>query len=375
MSRPPGLPPVYGHEELRERIRRAAGSGRLPQSLLLHGPEGVGKQRLGLWIASLLLCAEGAPCGECRSCRLAATLQHPDIHWYFPLARPGGGSRRALREKLEEARLEELDRRRNEPLEPRTGEGPTGIYLAAVEEIRAQAARRPAMGSRCAFIIGEAEQMVPQAASPEAANAFLKLLEEPPPHASLILTTSRPRSLLPTIRSRTLAVRIPPLERKVVEEFLVAEAGMAAEAAAGAASLAQGSIGRALRIARGQGAEERGTAARMLRAALSPRDSDRLRLAAEFGARRARGEFEEILGALDELLRDLLIRAAGRPEAAFDPELALRIAGDATPEPSRVARATDHLEAARAAARGNANPQATAAVLLFDLHRALGAGS
>jgi len=56
MSRGRTLPPLVGHEEIRERLAAAAGRGRLPQSLLLHGPEGVGKQRLGLWLGRLLLC-------------------------------------------------------------------------------------------------------------------------------------------------------------------------------------------------------------------------------------------------------------------------------------------------------------------------------
>ena len=50
------LLPIVGHGELQERLRGAAGSGRLPQSLLFRGPPGVGKQRLALWLASLVLC-------------------------------------------------------------------------------------------------------------------------------------------------------------------------------------------------------------------------------------------------------------------------------------------------------------------------------
>lgn len=367
------LPPLAGHEERRERIRLAASTGRFPQSLLLQGPAGVGKQRLALWTGSLLLCAEepaAAPCGRCRSCRLAERLEHPDLHWHFPIARPRGAAHK-LREKLEEARLAELARRRENPLEPVPEEGPAGIYLAAVEEVRAQAARRPAMGRRSVFVMGDAEAMVPQAASPEAANAFLKLLEEPPPHVFVILTSSRPGALLPTIRSRSLSLRVPPLRTEEVERFLVAEAGLPEEEAARAARLSQGSIGRALRIATGREAGERELAAAMLGAALSGRQVDALRAAAGLASYGARGEFSSALRALNEMLRDALSASVDRAELAFDPELARRLVPSEGPAPDALLDAMDRVEEARSQAAGNLNPQAIASVLLLDLNRTL----
>ncbi|NIQ56701.1 MAG: hypothetical protein GWN71_26005, partial [Gammaproteobacteria bacterium] len=83
----------------------ALARGGLPGPLLLHGAPGVGKQRLALWAAQLALCeAPGpdGPCDTCRHCRLATRLEHPDIHWYFPLARPKGVSGDRLRGALED---------------------------------------------------------------------------------------------------------------------------------------------------------------------------------------------------------------------------------------------------------------------------------
>lgn len=84
------LHPVYGHEALRSRLATAMAAGKLPPALLLVGPPGVGKQRLGLWIAQGMVCEQGpgAPCGACHACRLAQGLGHPDIHWFFPIPRP-----------------------------------------------------------------------------------------------------------------------------------------------------------------------------------------------------------------------------------------------------------------------------------------------
>ncbi|MBR9990314.1 MAG: hypothetical protein KFH98_11185, partial [Gemmatimonadetes bacterium] len=186
------LLPVEGHAETRTALAAAVGAGRLPDSLLFHGPPGVGKQRLALWLGQLLLCDQPAgdgPCGECQACRLAIRLEHPDLHWFFPLPRPKGVGDR-LGDALEEARAAELAVRRAEPLRATAADGLAGIYLAHVHVLLRSASSRPAMGRRKVFVVGDAEALVPQEASPEAANALLKLLEEPPANTTIILTAA-----------------------------------------------------------------------------------------------------------------------------------------------------------------------------------------
>src|SRR4051794_40417192 len=81
--------PLYGHDELKSRLREAVARGSMPGSLLLQGTRGVGKQRLALWLAQLLQCESGdrAPCDACKGCRFARELTHPDVHWFFPRPR------------------------------------------------------------------------------------------------------------------------------------------------------------------------------------------------------------------------------------------------------------------------------------------------
>lgn len=373
------LPPLRGHRAARASLSRAVLSGSLAQSLLLHGPAGIGKERLGLWLAQRLLCQApepGEPCGECLSCRLALRLEHPDLHWFFPLPRPEAASPEKLRERLEEQRAAELAARRADPFHLPSYDRPPAHFLAAVQTMQKLAVVRPAMGERKVFVIGDAEAMVPQESSPEAANAFLKLLEEPPAHAVLILTSERPGSLLPTIRSRVLPVRLLPLPAEAVAAFLIEERGIAAREAERIATRAQGAIGCALRLL--PAAEEAGAFEKqrqegrlLLEAALSDTAVPRLAAAHAQGSTGARGEFLGLLDALAVWLRDLLAVAAGLAEQVVNQdgiELLERGVRRRQIAPLGAAAALERVAAARGLAAGNVNPQLILADLLRAIH-------
>ena len=165
------LVPLYGHERPTQRLAEMAGRGTLPSSLLLHGPQGVGKQRLALWLGQLLLCTgERPPCAKCQGCRYSSALTHPDLHWVFPAPRPKDG------EPDDEDRAAAVaDRMANGGLYPPPSGG-DAIYVATVRAILRSAAMSPAIARRKVFVLGDAERMVPQEGAEAAANAFLKLL-------------------------------------------------------------------------------------------------------------------------------------------------------------------------------------------------------
>ncbi len=378
-----GLPPVQGHEETRVALARAVERGRLPGSILIYGPTGVGRQRLGLWLAQLLLCEapDGGPCGVCRGCRLTQKLEHPDLHWFFPLPRPRGTSGpEKLLEALEDARAAELQVRRENPLRQTVRGEPVGLYLAQVHALRRRAGARPAMGRRRVFLIGDAELLVPQESSPEAANALLKLLEEPPDDAVFILTATEPDSLLPTIRSRLLPIRLSPLPLAEVAAFLVEHAGADAAAAERAARLAQGSIGRALAFLPQEDGEEgpleslRRQAWQLLTAALAEGPVPRLAAAHAESPAGARGGFRDALDFLAIWCRDLAA-VAERSEAevinADAIESLRRMAARYPAAGAGAPAAIALIEQARTLASGNVNPQLTLAWLLRRLARAL----
>jgi DNA polymerase III subunit delta' len=374
------LAPLIGHDAERTAIAAALAANQLPNSLLIHGPAGIGKQRLALWLSQLLLCqrrAGATACAECVSCRMVNRLEHPDLHWYFPLARPkaSGGSDR-LGEALEEARSAELAARRADPLRPTVPDGLAGIYLAHVHVLLRAAAVRPAMGSRKVFIVGDAEALVPQEASPEAANALLKLLEEPSADTTLILTASDPDVLLPTIRSRMLPVRLRPLQHNAVAEFLVERAGAAVDDAQRAARISQGSIGRALAFLptrNGAGAlDEIRTAARnLLDAALATDGTARFAAALAESPAGARGTFSDTLEFLTVWLRDLAAAGAGAEDVVVNVDSLswLRAQAERNPGALRgVPFAIRDVEATIQLTQLNINPQLALATLLRRIH-------
>lgn len=353
--------PLVGHNESCQRIASARARGSLPATLLLQGPRGVGKQRLALWIAELLLCeAPGAgPCGTCQGCRFHANLRHPDLHWFFP--RP--------RLKDTDPALEDVRADYAEAIAERSSEaglypapsGSEGIYVAVVRAIVQLAAKTPAIAKRKVFIIGDAERMVPQEGSEQAANAFLKLLEEPPADTNIILTTSEPGALLPTVRSRVVSMRVAPLSHEHMRVFLALPSVVERLSGDSALppnaddriALSGGAPGRLLAGAALRQANEN---AQAMLAAITGKSSARYEVAWAQASAKARGAFAEALDALTVLLheRARVSSRQGAEKSAF-----------------AASRAVDAVEVAKERVASNVSPQLVTANLLRELQELL----
>lgn len=374
------LHPHWGHRSLLDSLSKAAWEQTLPAALLIHGNRGVGKQHLALWLGRLLLCEsplETGPCETCHSCHLAGKLEHPDLHWYFPLPRPKNASTpEKLARALEEARMEALKEFRAKPLRAIGDTEARALYLAAARSLRRKAQRRPSMGPRQLFIIANAEALAPQASSSEAANSLLKLLEEPPEGTNLILTSAEPGRLLPTIRSRTTQIHLPPLTRNEVATFLTSHGGLEEEEAGRVAQLSKGAIGRALGFLpdgddRGPLGQTRFEALRLLSAALSTRSDKRIRAALDFKTFGARG-LRDLFNFLEEGLAELARAASGLPlegNSAEEAEFFRKVVANWKIHPASIPPAVEKIDEARAMAAGNINPQLVIFGLLHDLRK------
>lgn len=384
------LHPLVGHDALRTSIVQAHAAGALPSSILLHGARGVGKQHLAQWIARLTVCnapRESGPCDRCGPCRMALSLEHPDIHWYFPLPRPKGVSRDRLVDALERARHEALAEIRADSLRPSWSDEVRAIYLGAITGLRSTASKRPSMAEGPVFIVGQAELLVPQEASQEAANALLKLLEEPPGSARFILTSSEPGLLLPTIRSRTVPLHVPSLPVDDVQTLVEEGKGIEPRVAEWAARLSQGSPGRALAFLPDESETDdwkrlgpleqmRRRAYEIVVAAMAPTPVAGFEVASTFPPAGARSLLE-LFAFVEEWLRDLAAVAAGTDGSVFnhDAETRLRKHIDTTGFSAvALAEAFGHVERARELARGNVNPQLVVSGLVRDLRGSLAPG-
>ena len=343
------LPALYGHDALRRRLAASIPTHRLPQVILLEGPRGVGKQRLGLWLAQAILCdrpGDEGGCGSCRSCRLVSTLSHPDLHWFIPVetTKKGADADKQV-ELVQQALDEEVAARREQPFY----QAPTGLAshgIASVRLLSRQLHLTPVLARYKVFLIGDAERLIPQRSSPEAANALLKALEEPPANTTFVLTSAEPDALLPTMLSRVVRIRVARLNDSVVTEFVQRE--LPADAQRNVRQLvadSDGCIGRVLATIAGTTDSDEHAVDAFLSASRRSQ-VDRLAIALGQPPFQARGAFTRVLdGLLDRL----------RSEARSGKDTAAVVAA--------IARVLD----AREMAQGNVNPQLVAAVLADEL--------
>ncbi len=207
---------IIGHDRPISWLQTAVKIGRLGHAYLFHGEPAIGKRLTAIALTQWLLC-ERPPtdplldaCGTCQACHQVEQAIHPD----FVIIQPEDGQKQNPKIKIDQIRgIEQLV-----------------IY-------------RPLMGSHKICLIDEAETM-----TTEAANALLKTLEDPPDHCLFLLISSRPEQLLPTIRSRCLALRFFPLPVTAVEEVLKQRISMPDKDARLVANISEGRLGQALRL-------------------------------------------------------------------------------------------------------------------------------
>ncbi len=282
---------LTGNERVKKLLRRMQDARRVPGAMLFAGEEGVGKKLFALEIARALNCrspqgTEG--CGHCPSCVRIGTFNYPqsiesedwkEIVW---TDHPDVGLVAAPKRVLLVDQMRKLEREAN---------------------------FRPYEGKARVFLIDDADKL-----NDASANALLKVLEEPPHTSHIVLLTSRPAMLLPTIRSRCQMIRFSPLSANEIESHLVTNKIAGARESRIRARVARGSLGRALAQDFQEFTEQREAMLRVLEAlALSDNRIGLLRSAEELNEARYKDEYESRLDVLETLIRDAWILSLQSP--------------------------------------------------------------
>lgn len=233
-----------------DALRRAIERKRVAHAYLFFGPDGVGKRAAALAFAKALQCERGGPdpCDVCTSCSKVNRLIHPDVQVLLPS--PKDTSPEDIAERLQllagnpYATVDYV--RRPFLSDPSKESNKQALYRIEEfqEDMRRQMGFKPLEGRYKIAIITDADLL-----RNETANAFLKLLEEPPPQTVFVLTTSRPERLLPTILSRCQRLRFDLLSTDAIAQALHEREGIEPTQAAVLARMADGSYARALDLA------------------------------------------------------------------------------------------------------------------------------
>jgi DNA polymerase-3 subunit delta' len=221
-------------------------SGKLPGALIFAGPEGAGKELMAVKLAALLNCdsvaavprgGRGAACAapaRCPACARIRSLEHPDVHLMYPV--PHGEMDKELPGVLESRREDFFNY-------GESGSRARSIGIDMIRHVTDVLSKHPFEGRRTIVAVFEAHL-----ATAEAQNALLKLLEEPPPSAAIVLVTEYPDRLLPTVLSRCYEIRFDPLPAEAIAEFLVEFYSVEALEARRLAALAQGNLRRGIKL-------------------------------------------------------------------------------------------------------------------------------
>ena len=269
---------------------------RIPHALLFLGTSGTGAVAAALDFVQALHCrsAGAVACGHCPACHKVETRNHPDSNMLFPF------SRRVEEDDMQAALLEVWQSPYHYSL---PGNNET-IAIDHVRQMQRQFAHSAFAGGWRTALILHAEQM-----RVEAANAMLKILEEPPDRSLIILVASPKDALLPTILSRCQFVKFPALLPADISTGLAAQ-GVDQTTADFIARTCGGDFRRAMDLTDGQVADRQDRAFRFLDALLWGQDERTFEALAKLD----RQEALEILAGVEVWLRDALLLQCGRTD-------------------------------------------------------------
>ncbi len=286
---------LTGNDQAKERLKRLIAAGRVPRSLLFAGPEGVGKRLFAFGLAKALMCSavdDGEGCGGCSICARITEIIAPPAEKGEEYDRVFFGNHTDVGLVVPYKRT---------------------LRVGSIRALEREAQFRPYEAPIRLFIINDAEKM-----NDASANALLKTLEEPADTTHLVLITSRPDSLLPTIRSRSQVIRFTPVQPDAIEALLSRSHGFSAADARLASKLCSGCIGKAVGIDLAKFKQMRDHLLKALANSARRRGlAEVLQIAEQLNTAANKDDFESNLAIVESLAHDIWLLAAGAGDDAI----------------------------------------------------------
>jgi DNA polymerase-3 subunit delta' len=283
---------LIGNNHIKDILRRMLAKERVPRSLLFAGMEGVGKKRFALELAKSFVCQNPKnleACDECAACRRADNFN-------FPKFDDRDAHKEVIFSEFPDIGLV-IPYNKN-------------ILVDAIRDLEKEANFRPFEAKARFFIIDDADKM-----NDAASNALLKTLEEPSATSHIFLISSRPDSLLQTIRSRCQTIRFAPIGAREIQEKILSTGKVSPVDAELVARLSAGSIGRSLSFDLEKFRVRRETMIRVLQSLSGkPNHLALLKTGEEMNDAKNKDDYELYLEILQTLIHDVLALAHGAGE-------------------------------------------------------------
>ena len=315
---------IIGQENIKKLFLNSLKNDTLGHCYALEGESGMGKSLMAEFIAQMVVCENRCACGHCKSCVMAEAGSHPDIEHIVP------------------------------------EEGKKNIGVEAVRSMIADIYIRPYTAARKIIIINNFELAMPQ-----AQNAILKVLEEPPEYVLFLLTVSSEKDMLDTVKSRSVMLKMQPYTKSEISRALSEKTSLGEAETDFAAAYAAGNMGKALNIA----GNEEFTAIRneSFNALIALLEEHRILPIVNLTKKENSKNINSILECILSFLRDIMLISIGMEDSVINRDFIGKLKKQKT-EPEKLVRAMQDLLETENYLRRNINYNlAVSGVLLGSL--------
>ena len=317
---------IIGQENIKKLFLNSLKNDTLGHCYALEGESGMGKSLMTDYIAQMVVCENHCACGSCKSCVMAQAGSHPDIEHIVP------------------------------------EDGKKNIGVEAVRSMIADIYVRPYMSKRKVIIINNFELAMPQ-----AQNAILKVLEEPPEYVLFLLTVSSEKDMLDTVKSRSVMLKMQPYTKAEIGRALSEKTSLSKDEIAFSCAYAAGNIGKALKIASNE--EFTDIRKKSFSAVMALIDEHRILPLINLTKKENSKNISSILECLLSFLRDIMLIRIGMEDSVINRDFAEKLSQAAQKtEPEKLVRAMRDLLETENYLRRNINDNlAVSGVLLGSL--------